>query len=281
MEVNDMKAIIHFLKRMTKAIQLEIKEHTISFVVYMILRILVIFMLGFKMINHDYESVFMCLLTLALLIVPGFAQVTFKIELPTILEIMILCFIFSAQILGEICNFYEIIPFWDTILHTINGFLAAAIGFSLINILNNSEKKYFYLSPIFVVIVSFCFSMTIGVLWEFFEFSMDYFFEMNTQKNTFLQAINIGAIDNVSVSVIKDISSVVISNAQGESVVLAGYIDIGLYDTMSDLIVNFIGAFVFSVCGYFYIKNPLKNIFFKKVIPHRKDVDKDYLKKCR
>lgn len=281
MEVNDMKAIIHFLKRMAKAIQLEIKEHTISFVVYMILRILVIFMLGFKMINHDYESVFMCLLTLALLIVPSFAQVTFKIELPTILEIMILCFIFSAQILGEICNFYEIIPFWDTILHTINGFLAAAIGFSLINILNNSEKKYFYLSPIFVVIVSFCFSMTIGVLWEFFEFSMDYFFEMNTQKNTFLQAINIGAIDNVSVSVIKDISSVVISNAQGESVVLAGYIDIGLYDTMSDLIVNFIGAFVFSVCGYFYIKNPLKNIFLKKVIPHRKDVDKDYLKKCR
>lgn len=275
-----MKAITHFLKRMAKAIRLEVQEHTISFVVYIILRMLVILMLCFKMINNDYESVLMCLLTLILLLVPSFAQVTFKIELPTMLEILILCFIFSAQILGEICNFYEIIPFWDTILHTINGFLAAAIGFSLINILNNSEKKYFYLSPIFVIIVSFCFSMTIGVLWEFFEFGMDYFFDMNTQKNTLLQAVNIGGVANNSVSVIKDISSVVISYGQGESVVLPGYVDIGLYDTMSDLIVNFIGAFVFSICGYFYIKNPVKSIFLKKVIPHRKSADKDYFKRC-
>lgn len=265
---------------MAKAIRLEVKEHTISFVVYIILRMLVILMLCFKMINNDYESVLMCLLTLILLLVPSFAQVTFKIELPTMLEILILCFIFSAQILGEICNFYEIIPFWDTILHTINGFLAAAIGFSLINILNNSEKKYFYLSPIFVIIVSFCFSMTIGVLWEFFEFGMDYFFDMNTQKNTLLQAVNIGGVANNSVSVTKDISSVIINYGQGESVVLPGYVDIGLYDTMSDLIVNFIGAFVFSFCGYFYIKNPVKSIFLKKVIPHRKSVDRDYFKKC-
>ena len=63
-------------------------------------------------------------MTLVLLIVPSLVQVTFKIELPTVLEILILVFIFSAEILGEIQEYYIIIPMWDTVLHTINGFLA-------------------------------------------------------------------------------------------------------------------------------------------------------------
>lgn len=152
-----------------KALKMEIKEHKSSFVVYMVLRALVILVMILQILNRNYEDVFYCVLTLLLLIVPSFLQVELKIELPTTLEIIILLFIFSAEILGEIGAYYTRVPNWDTMLHTLNGFLAAAIGFSLVDILNRDERAKFNLSPLYMAVVAFCFSMTIGVMWEFFE----------------------------------------------------------------------------------------------------------------
>ncbi len=162
-----------YFRHMAEAIRMELREHKSSFMVYLILRILVIVMLVLQILNQNYENAFLCILTLLLLIIPSFVQVTFKIELPTTLEIIVLLFIFGAEILGEIAEFYLVFPFWDTVLHTLNGFLAAAIGFSLVDLLNRSERTVFHLSPLFTAIVAFCFSMTIGVVWEFFEFGMD------------------------------------------------------------------------------------------------------------
>ena len=169
---------------MKKAIKMEIKEHRKSFLVYLTLRALVILVMILQIFNRNFENVFLCLLTLILLIVPSFLQVELKIELPTALEIIILLFIFSAEILGEIQSFYILIPMWDTILHTLNGFLAAAIGFSLVDLLNNDDRLQFRLSPVFMALVAFCFSMTIGVVWEFFEFGMDTFMGTDMQKDT-------------------------------------------------------------------------------------------------
>lgn len=181
-----------YFRHMAEAIKMELREHKSSFMVYLILRILVIVMLVLQVLNQNYENVFLCILTLLLLIVPSFVQVTFKIELPTTLEIIVLFFIFAAEILGEINEFYLLFPFWDTVLHTLNGFLAAAIGFSLVDLLNRSERTVFNLSPVFTAftaIVAFCFSMTIGVVWEFFEFGMDQFLGYDMQKDTvFLQS---------------------------------------------------------------------------------------------
>ena len=95
--------------------------------------------------ERNFESVFLSALTLLLLLIPSLVQVTFRIELPTVMEIIVLLFIFAAQILGEINGFYVIFPFWDTLLHTLNGFLAASIGFSLVDILNKNEKLIFHL----------------------------------------------------------------------------------------------------------------------------------------
>ena len=178
-----------YFRHMAEAIKMELREHKSSFMVYLILRILVIVMLVLQVLNQNYENVFLCILTLLLLIVPSFVQVTFKIELPTTLEIIVLFFIFAAEILGEINEFYLLFPFWDTVLHTLNGFLAAAIGFSLVDLLNRSERTVFNLSPVFTAIVAFCFSMTIGVVWEFFEFGMDQFLGYDMQKDTVLSAI--------------------------------------------------------------------------------------------
>ena len=144
---------------MKRAIKMEMREHRSSFIVYMVLRALVILMMVLQIFNKNYENVFLCVLTLLLFIVPSFIQVNLRIELPSALKITILLFIFAAEILGEIQAYYIKFPFWDTVLHTINGFLMAAIGFALADILNRSKRISFQLSPVFLAIVAFCFSL--------------------------------------------------------------------------------------------------------------------------
>lgn len=264
------------LGRFRTAIQMELSEHKSSFTVYMILRSLVIIIGVTQFLCGNYQSSFMCLLTLILLMMPSFMQLTLRVELPTMLEIILLLFIFAAQILGELFEFYILFPYWDTMLHTLNGFLAAAIGFSLVSLLNESDRLVFHLSPMFMAIVAFSFSMTIGVLWEMFEFAMDQWFSFDMQKDTIIQSFSTVVLDPAGGNtpyVITGIQDVAIN---GESLNLGGYLDIGLIDTMWDLIVNFIGAAVFSVLGAFYVKSK-GNSIISNLIPTKKDEDKDYL----
>lgn len=265
---------------MGKALHMEIREHKSSFIVYVILRALVIVMMILQIFNRNFENVFLCALTLALLIVPSFIQVNLKIELPTGLEIILLLFIFAAEILGEIQAYYIRIPQWDTILHTMNGFLMAAIGFSLVDILNRNKRFSIQLSPVFVSIVAFCFSMTIGVVWEFFEFAMDKFFLLDMQKDTVLHTISTVMLDPTGGNhtvVIRDITDAAVN---GESLGLGGYLDIGLNDTMEDLFVNFVGAVIFSFIGYFYVKKRGQGKFASRLIPRPKKAECDYLEKA-
>ena len=187
------------------------------------------------------------------------------------LEAIIYIFIFSAEILGEINNFYGIIPHWDTTLHTINGFLAAGIGFSLIDLLNQNSKKI-KLSPIFVAIVAFCFSMTIGVAWEFFEYGVDKYLKFDMQKDQIVSTISSVELDpekNNNSIVVKNIKETQIITEDGVIVINGGYLDIGIIDTMKDLLVNFIGAVVFSIIGYFYIQNRGSYKFIEQFIPKK------------
>lgn len=233
------------MRVMGRALHMELREHKSSFLVYVTLRLLVILMMILQIFNRNYENVSLCVLTLVLLLIPSLIQINLKIELPTALEITILVFIFAAEILGEIQSYYIKFPFWDTVLHTINGFLMAAIGFALVDILNRSKKFSIQLSPVFLAIVAFCFSMTIGVIWEFFEYGMDQFFGLDMQKDTVIQGFSSVLLDptksNIPVPV-QDITEVLIN---GRDLGLGGYLDIGLIDTMNDLFVNFVGAVLF------------------------------------
>lgn len=261
--------------------KMELREHRSAFLVYSVLRALTVLALVRQLLQGNYESAFLCVLTLLLLVLPSMIQVRFRIEFPTTLEIVILLFVYSAEILGEINAFYIIIPFWDTILHTINGFLAAAIGFSLVVLLNDSERIAFRLSPVFVAIVAFCFSMTIGVMWEFFECAMDLFFHLDMQKDTVIHTIASVMLTPAGKNIPTQITNITDVVVNGESLGLGGYLDIGLLDTMEDLFVNFIGASVFSFLGYFYSKSKGNGKMAKRFIPRKKDKDKDYLKMQR
>lgn len=162
-------------------------------------------------------------------------------------------------------------------LHTLNGFLAAGVGFALFDLLNNNVESV-NLSPLFLSVIAFCFSMTIGVLWEFFEFGADKYFRTDMQKDRVVDSVssvlmneegkNIAVIiDNIKYTIIYS------ENEAGELIetkIEDGYLDIGLIDTMKDLFVNFIGAVCFSAFGYLYIKNREQFGFVNHFIPLKK-----------
>ena len=270
-----------YKKAFQEAMARELREHKSSFIVFYILRLLVIVVLVRQLMLANYEGAFFCILAFLLLYLPSWIQVKLRIELPPPLEITIFCFIFAAEILGEVNAFYVVIPGWDTMLHTINGFLAAAVGFSMVMLLNDDERVAFHLSPAFLAMVAFCFSMTIGVLWEFFEFGMDYFLGTDMQKDTVIHAIHTVSLDPTlsnKVVTIPDIQDVVIN---GESLGLGGYLDIGIIDTMKDLFVNFIGAVVFSVTGFLYVKSKgRKKSADQSFVPSKKTAERDYLQQA-
>ena len=256
-----------FVKKMKKKYEETNKK---SIAVYLTLRLLVVICMVFQILMGNFENVFMCILALLLFTIPTIISEKFKIALPSLLEAIIYMFIFSATILGEINNFYGIIPFWDTLLHILNGFLCAGIGFSLIDLLNQNSKKI-SLSPLYVAIVAFCFSMTIGILWEFYEFTADSVFRTDMQKDRIVKSISSVELnpnrENVPIKV-NNIERAEIYSEDGTITTIEnGYLDIGIIDTMKDLFVNFIGAIVFSIIGFLYVKNRGKYEFAKNFIP--------------
>ena len=248
------------------------KEKRSVTLVYILLRTSVVLVMLAQIFNRNFENVFLCVLTLLLFMMPSVMKRKLDVELPNTLEIIILLFIYAAEILGEIGAYYVTFPYWDTVLHTLNGFLCAAIGFSLVDILNRSSSERFNLSPLYMAIVAFCFSMTVGVIWEFFECTMDQLFFLDMQKDTVVSAIGSIMLDAPGGNhpvVIKNITDVIVVQADGTQTALGlgGYLDIGLLDTMEDLFVNFIGALTFSIIGYFYVKSRGENKFARRFIP--------------
>ena len=259
-----------------------IRRQPVVFAVYLVLRLIVLASLVSAILRQEYESAFVCVLVLFLFMLPFFIQKNFGIRLPSTLEIIILLFIFAAEILGELQSYFIQYPYWDTMLHTTNGFLCAAVGFSLIDILNRDAKIKFTLSPVYVALAAFCFSMTIGVLWEFFEFGMDRLFHMDMQKDTIVHTISSVMLDPTNSNIPITIDGITSVAVNGRDLGFTGYLDIGLYDTMEDLLVNFIGATVFSVIGYFYLKHRGEGKFAKAFIPTieetNKEPDSDHVK---
>ena len=256
-------------QKMIKMAYKETKRSSLA--IYLILRFLVVICMILQIIRGDLNNALLCLLSLVLLFAPLFIQNKYEITLPDSLEISIYLFIFSAEILGEINNFYGIIPHWDTCLHTINGFLATAVGFSLVDLLNKNSKDI-KLSPFYLCLVAFCFSMTIGILWEFFEYGGDKLMKFDMQKDTLIT--NVSSVylnpDNENKPVVVDnIGKTEIFDKDGKLlyVIDGGYLDIGLNDTMKDLFVNFIGALVFSFFAYIGLKNNKRSSVVKNFVP--------------
>lgn len=247
-----------------------IKRDKKAFAVFVIARTLIILVLIRSIMIGQWESCMISILALILLLIPPFVEKNFKIDLPTALEILVYIFVFCAEILGEIECYYVKYTIWDDMLHTVNGFMFAAFGFCLVDILNTNKKFRFELSAGFLAVVAFCFSMTIGVFWEFVEFGVDNTIRFDMQKDTLLTEFQSVTLDETNSNIaikVNDIEKTVIYTADGEVIIDGGYLDVGLYDTTLDLFVNFIGATVFSIIGYFYVKYRGKGKIAASFIP--------------
>ena len=160
-----------------------------------------------------------CLLGIVAMLIPSFISKTIKITIPSKMILCYALFLYCAIYLGEVRSFYYAVPFWDMILHAFSGMMLGALGYSLLSILNNSKRVPVNLSPAFVLIFTVCFAVTVGVLWEVYEFLMDFIFKTNMQKF-----------------------------ATYNGTVLSG--NAALQDTMKDLIVDFVGAFLVAIVGF-------------------------------
>jgi len=253
-----------------KELKEQIRQNKPAFVVWSVLRVIVILVAVWCVLRRQWESFLSCLLTLLLFMAPSFVEKKLQIKLPTALEISVLVFIFCAQILGEIACFYIQYPFWDKMLHTANGFLFAAFGFCLVDLLNENKRFRFALSPMFQAVMAFCFSMTIGVAWEFFEFGADHLLGLDMQKDrviTEFQSVTLDPTESNIPIPVHEIEKTTIETADGSLYVIDGYLDVGLVDTTEDLFVNFIGAVVFCVVGWIYISRRGKNRLAAAFIP--------------
>lgn len=164
-----------------------------------------------------------CVLGLSAMTLPGILRRRIGLNIPSVMIIMYALFLYCAIYLGEVRAFYYNVPHWDTILHTFSGAALGALGFSLVSLLNKAESVTFSLSPVFVALFAFCFAVSLGVIWEIYEFTIDCFLHTNSQK----YALETGEL--------------LIGQA-------------ALMDTMKDLIVDAIGAFTVSVIGFISLK---------------------------
>ncbi len=176
-------------------------------------------------LKSDYVLILLqCILGLFAMLLPSALYKRWNLMIPPYMLTAYTLFLYAAIILGEVRNFYYAVPHWDTILHTFSGMMLGALGFSFITILNNTEKIPISLSPVFVAIFTFCFGVTLGVIWEFYEFFADSILLTNMQKY---------ALENGDM--------------------LTGHT--ALTDTMKDLIVDAVGAAFISLVGYVSLKH--------------------------
>ena len=198
---------------------------------FIILTVLAI-IYNFLTFNNDeviqWEPVFSSFLTLVLFMLPSIYSKRTKITIPPVFQIIILLFIFASMYLGEIHNYFYRYTWWDTMLHSVSAILLGYIGFLLIFTLNKDKNMHLKLSPFFIALFTFCFALTVGTVWEIFEYLVDNFLGVNMQKARNLEEIY-GVFDT----------------------------RLGVIDTMRDLIVDSIGALLVSIVGYYYSKKKM------------------------
>ncbi len=175
-------------------------------------------------VKSDYSLMLLqCVLGVLAMMLPGVLMHRIRIEIPSNMLVLYTIFLYCAIYLGEVRSFYYMVPHWDTVLHTFSGGVLATLGFSVITLLNKTERIPMIMSPAFVALFTFCFAVTLGVFWEIYEYTADGILGLNMQKF---------ALDN------------------GQQ--LVGHAALG--DTMKDLMVDCLGAFIVSVIGYISLK---------------------------
>ena len=260
-------------------------ENKLSLAVYIVCHALIGATVVRGIVSGSTRMITVPALAVLLMLIPTALKLLLRIRLSGALETMAYLFIFCAMILGEVYHFYSEIPAWDSILHVLNGFMFAAFGFCLVDLLCKSRTGHrCSLSPLFIALTAFCFSVTVGVFWEFIEFGGDALLGKDMQKDVLLHDIytvrlsNLleGALPDSFVHSLNDIQRMELYDSMDNLIAIAdGYLDIGLTDTVKDMAMNCVGAAILCGLGYYGLKGdghtPLSSFF----LPPRKGEEND------
>ncbi len=185
-----------------------------------------------------------CILGCVAIFAPSYIEKKLKIEIPSHMMIPYVIFLYCAIFLGEVRSFYYNFEYWDTFLHTLSGAMLGMFGFSIVSLLNKTKVVPVDLSPAFIALFAFCFAITTGVFWEIYEYTFDGILGLNMQK--FMLEDGTQLIGRAALS-----------------------------DTMQDLMVDCLGAFVATTAGYIAMKVDnkwIKNMQLKKEKEHDKTI---------
>lgn len=161
---------------------MKLKVENISLIIAMFFRLTIVLAIGFAIYEQRWLTLFISVLILLITFLPNIFQRNYKINLPIEFEVVIVFFLYGSLYLGEIQSFYLKYWWWDIFLHALSGILLAMIGFMIIYVLNYENKINLKMSSIYVAIFTFSFAVSIGAIWEIFEYIMDTFFGFNMQK---------------------------------------------------------------------------------------------------
>ncbi len=207
-------------------------------IITLIFRIFMIAGIAGEIYFQAWLNVFVAGLTLFVSFVPNIIHRKAKLYFPPEIQIAIVVFLFAAMFLGELQNYYYRFWWWDTLLHLLAGIIFGLVGFFLMYAMNSDQRFKVTMSPFFVALFAFCFSLMIGVMWEIFEFFMDQTFGMNMQKGNIELNMKMGLTHLTS----------------------------GVQDTMWDFIADSIGAFIAAVIGYNYMKKKKDSLLIRIVL---------------
>ncbi len=176
---------------------LEKSFHVLSHIIKVILIIAIIF----DILNGKFSQLFITLLTLIFLSLPNLYEKKYNVNIPLEIEVLISIFILGTLFLGENLDYYEKYVYWDVYLHTLSGFLLGLLGFVIVYSIIDSKSKN-SLTPFFVSVFTFSFAVTIGALWEIFEFGMDNFFGLNMQKSGLVDTMWDLIVDSIGAGIV-------------------------------------------------------------------------------
>lgn len=201
-------------------------------------------------IENQITHIFLCIIAILVFNIPLLLKTKYKIYIPSVIQGIALVLFYCHFILGEIYRLFDYSIIFDKALHTISGVAITICGYSLINLLNKSDKAYIKLSPFFVVLFSFCFALSIALLWELFEFFVDSIIGSNMQR---------WQLDEATL--------------QSQKYDLGRF---GLIDTMIDIVVSTIGSLIVSIIGYISLKSKrdiLNRVMFRRIVDYDKTLE--------
>ncbi|MBQ8291178.1 MAG: hypothetical protein IJX88_01530 [Clostridia bacterium] len=196
--------------------------------------------------GRELSTVLTCIASIALLFIPELSQKLFRFKMSTLVYLLILIYAVTPT-LGHSYEWYTKVKGWDKFMHTTGGIVFAMFGAYLPKLFCKKEECNLWVCILF----GFCFSIMISVLWEFYEYFCDTFLGKDMQKDTILSIIHSYKISDNPISIIgsqNGITGVIVETVNGQvTLPVNGYLDIGLVDTMHDMLVETLGALVYCV----------------------------------